>query len=288
MDLVAFKKTLRYARAAAPDEVVQDVGALRLFDASHEALERRWRRLMVFGFVGAFIAVFVGGILSSVVGAPWPMLAVPALLGLGIVSAIRKRAWGRLNLANERYELLAAVCRLLKADLPREGTIDAGLELDRPEQPRYLTRQLERGRWKCKLYVQPWLRLRGKLVDGTRFDVRAVERQEVRTCWKTNARGKQKHKRKVKATTLLDVVLVPRRKEGQAGLAGLGERLTQAAKLPPEARLLRVRADADGLSLRAALTPADPRTRFVALEKTVALMLLSVYQVVAASRRGVA
>jgi hypothetical protein len=288
MDLVAFKKTLRYARAATPDEVVQDVGALRLFDASHEARERRWRRLMVFGFVGVFVSLFVGGIASSALETPWPMLAVPTLLAVGIVSALRRRAWGLFNLANERYELLGAVCRLVKADLPRDGTVEVGLELDRPEQPRYLTRQLERGRWKCKLYVQPWLRLRGRLVDGTRFEVRAVERQEVRTCWKTNARGKRKHKRKVKAATLLDVAQVPKHREGEAGLDGLGERLSGAAKLPPGARLLRARAEAGSLSLRAVLTPADPRTRFLDLEKAVALMLLSLYQVVGAARRGVA
>jgi hypothetical protein len=287
MDLVAFKKTLRYTRSAGPDQVVQDVGALRLFDAGHEALERRWRRWMGFGFVGAFVSFFAGGIVSAMVGAGWPMVAVPALLALGIVSAVRQRAWARFNLANERYELLAAVCRLLKADLPRDGTVDVNLTLDRPEQAQYLTRKLERGRWKCKLYVQPWLRLRGRLIDGTRFDVRAVERQEVRTCWKSNGR-KTKHKRKVKASTLVDVALVPKRKDGAPALASLGDRLTEATKLPPGARLLRASADADSLTLRAVLSPDDPRTRFLDMEKTVALMLLSLYQVIAAARRGAA
>jgi hypothetical protein len=263
---------------------VQDVGALRIFDAGHEALERRWRRLMTFGFGGAFASLFIGGMVSSAVGQAWPMLAVPALLGLGIGGALRKRHWGRFNLANERYELLAAACRLLKADLPRDGTVEAALNLDRAEQAQYLTGQRERGRWKCKLYVQPWLRLRGRLVDGTRFDVRAVERQEVRTCWKTTARGKRKYKRKIKGSTVLDVALMP--KLPGAGPGGLGERLTESAKLPPGARLLRARADADGLSLRAALDAPDPRTRFLSLEKAVALMLLSLYDVVAAARRG--
>jgi hypothetical protein len=283
MDLVAFKKTLRYARSAPPDEVARDVAELRGFDGFHEALERRWRRLTIFGFVGAFVSLFGVVFVGSQLGLPWLIAIPPALLVLGIAAAFRKRTWGRFNLANERYELLAAVCRLLKADLPRDGAVEAGLELGRVEDKRFLVREFERAHWKCKLYVQPWLRLRGRLVDGTRFDLRAVERQEVRTCWKTNARGKSKHKRKVKVSALLDVSLSPK---GPAALAGLGDQVARAAKLPPGVRLVRARAEADSLGLRASLNLTDARTRFLDLERSIALMLLSLYQVVAGTRRG--
>jgi hypothetical protein len=162
----------------------------------------------------------------------------------------------------------------VKPDLADDATLDADVEL-RP--PSLVTRELERGAWKCKVYVQPWLRLRGRFVDGTRFEVKAVERREVRTCWKRGRSGKMKSKRKERSAALLDVSLSPQR---AGDLSVHAERLTKAVQLPSSTELVRARAEADALSLRTRVA-AGPTAR---LDRTVAMMMLSLYQVVGFAR----
>jgi hypothetical protein len=272
MDLESFRRTLRYQRAAAPDEIADDLDELARFDAIQEQGQRRWRRLMVTGIVGLFVSPCVGGALSEGTSVPGlGFVLAGAFLIFAVVAGLLMRRWGRFNLPNERYQALRALCRLVKADLPDQAPVDVDLDLARPSR---LVRELERGVWKCKVYVQPWLRLRGRLVDGTRFEVRAVERQEVRTCWKQTSRGKQKHKRKVKSTALLDVTLAA--KSARAGdLSAHGALLTRAVQLPEQSQLVRAQATAEELALRARVPGSDPAR----IERTVAMMMLSLYQV---------
>jgi hypothetical protein len=288
MDLVAFKRTLRYQRIASPAQIVADLDELRLFDRGHEALERRWRRLFIAALVALFLSLFIG-LRVGLAGGGGAIGFLPlALAVLAVVAAVRWRRWAKFNLADERYQALATLCGLVRADMPSDGTLDVSLDFSRTERADLMQGERARGRWKCKLYVQPWLRARGRFVDGTRFDIRASERLEVRTCWARGRSGKTKHKRKVKGGAVLDVSLAPKTEAGRAGdLAAQGPALQQAVKLPPEARLVRGQAAADHLELRAWVARQPPGAP--PLEHTLAMMLLGLYQVIGRAqeqRRG--
>lgn len=280
MDLDAFKRTLRYQRAAAPAQIITDLDDLSRFDRVHEMRERSARRLFKVLVVLLVLSIFFGIAIASDLPESTAGLVPILPVSLAIVAAsalVRWRHWAKFNLPDERYQTLTALCRLVRADMPSDGTIEVSLDFNRAEQPGLLQGQQSRGRWKCKLYVQPWLRTRGRFVDGTRFDIRAVERCEVRTCSARSRSGKIKHKRKMKRGTVLDVSLIP--KAGRTGdLSGQAARLGETVKLPTEARLMRTDAAADSVGLRAYVGRSAQGES--PLAHTLALMLLGTYQII--------
>ena len=101
------------------------------------------------------------------------------------------------DLDNRRHELATGLVRLVGADQPLTMVVDFR-EHDHED---HLQRKGKVGRWNAEFYVDQWLQLQGRLVDGTKFTIRLIEKQQLRRRQKTSASGRQKTKTKTKSSS---------------------------------------------------------------------------------------
>ena len=150
-----------------------------------------------------------------------------------------------------------------------------------------------------KYYEDPWLHLRGRLLDGTTYDLTVIERFQVRSRWKRGRSGKMKHKTKTKSATVVVLRLKPKAAK-HAYLQRLASDARNAVQLPGWVQL-RDLGVADGLLVLKVGTktvwsvpdhPNKPSKRGQAPKTEVphngqqmtAMMFLSLYQVLNLSR----
>lgn len=147
-----------------------------------------------------------------------------------------------------RHELVTQVVALLQTDIAPEERLNVQLDLRAGKQPGKLTgtRQAPKG-WEVKHYVDPWLHLEGRLLDGTYFRLDMTERVDERVRWKQSGRRpKQKYKRDSDAIVRLRLRVKPER---YAHLPRIGKQAQKAVRLPRGARIKSLRVEADRLDL---------------------------------------
>lgn len=279
-DIDRFRSEQVYRASAPRQAVLADLGVLRTLDAElerkHQAWSKRGRILGILGAV-AFVGTFV-----PVVGLALLGLAV-VLLGALLVCNRMAARYRRLDLQDRRYELVTRVLRRLRKDIAPDEPVTVEVDFHPLEDPRHLTGRGQAGPWNTESYVQRWLSLQVRLMDGTHLRLGMEERLLRRRRTKRNPRGKLKSKQKQKGLALLHVQLRVK-PERHPHLARLDARARTAVRLPEEASLARLEVAADGLSLRARL-PLDwvaqdeVKPLFCDAPRTAVMALLSLYQV---------
>ncbi|MBN9681194.1 MULTISPECIES: hypothetical protein [unclassified Corallococcus] len=198
---------------------------------------------------------------------------------------------------DQRRLLLATLLKRFQVDLLADAPVDVTLDLTLPldASKRVRTENLEgkRGPGTRADFVDPWLSLQGRFADGTHLhlsvvdQVRVVERMKVMPL-------KTRTKTKRSGVSLMTVALRVK-PERHPGLATLKDAARSAVRLPPGARLKRVRVAEDRVALRVQLDedwvarpPSEPRPgasprpeapRKTDASRTATMMLLSLYQV---------
>jgi hypothetical protein len=215
--------------------------------------------------------------------------------------AATKRSWPSNDWVVEpphtkqRRLLLATVLQRFQVDLLADAPVDVTLDLTLPldSSKRVRTENLEgkRGPGTRADFVDPWLSLQGRFADGTHLhlsvvdQVRVVERMKVmplKTRTKTRRSG----------VSLMTVALRVK-PERHPGLAMLEDPARSAVRLPPGVKLKRLRVAEDRVELRVLMNegwgvqgrgrPVDARKTDAS--RTATMMLLSLYQVLGATRR---
>ncbi|MCR9197772.1 MAG: hypothetical protein NXI04_03915 [Planctomycetaceae bacterium] len=208
IDQVALQKQGKLICQAPVSTVVATLKELETLDQAAEAGVKKWRTigcLSIFGLVGGvFLAaqelIVPGGIL---------MVAGVATAVTGLVKASQH---GRLDVENRRYEFVAGLLDYLRRDIGKDESLFLQLDI-RPHNDRSkFDRKGTAGRWKASFFVDPWLVLRGRLQDGTKFVVSMVEKQQDRHRTKRSASGKLKTKYKTKNASELVIALRPKPK----------------------------------------------------------------------------
>ena len=287
LDFAQFQKTLIYQHSGTIAEICADLLGLSQFDALHERLRSRW------GW--SALALIVVGLTSAFVSSPLNHASLPALVWLGICFAafitcvVQWVRHSRADLANRRYELANEVLRLLEKDSSQEATIELQLDLRKPNHASKKQRDGTVGPWKVKYFVDPWLDLRGRFLDGTSYRLLGTEKFQARTKSYRSRSGKTKSKSKSKSSTQVTLSLKPSGKR-YAEVEQISPKLTAAVQLPSWASSKSVDAADDRVSLTTFTTaawtgqPRGPDSTSPSGPHLVAMMFLSLYQALNQSR----
>lgn len=169
--------------------------------------------------------------------------------------------------------------------------IDLRMDLSDPGQKQKIVGKGKAGTWNVVYHKDPWLNCQGRLLDGTRFSLQAVDLLQKRSRWKTNPRGKKKYKTKKKFGGELHLTLSY--KPGKYGkTAVLANDATGAIQLPPTLLLKRCEVSESRIHLRAATkerwspVEASPEEdNSISISHQAAMMFLSAYQVLNLGKR---
>ena len=213
---------------------------------------------------------------------------LPRLL-MALFAFLRRLIQAPLRLEARRYELVAHLLKLLRVDITPTEPLALELDLRPDTHPAKLQRETQtRTSWKVKHYVDPWLSLQGRLLDGSHFRVELTERVDDRTRWKTTARGKQKRKTKQVSDAIAKVQLRVKPERYQH-LDRLGPHARNAVQLPPGTQLKNLGVEGDRITLAVRVNAPwdfkDTERGRVNAVRLVAMMFLSLYQVLNLSRR---
>jgi hypothetical protein len=283
-----FATTLLVDDTAPIPALQRDIEALRGFDRLVEGEESKYgKRGCIFGaltFASLFLLPITMGISL--------LLTIPLVvfLVLSIKSYVR---FSRQNTENRRYELVSSALRLLAADTGEESPVALHLDLRPADRKETRVREGKVGVWSVTWHEHAWLRMRGRLLDGTSWTLSATERLQVRRKTYRTSRGKTKSKTKKKSATVFGLALDPKEKR-YGSMAGLAQQAQAAVQLPPWAGTKRVTAEADGLVLKTLTKTmwdepapgAKPgASKAPRGSQLVGMMFLSLYQLLHTSRR---
>lgn len=286
--------TERIYRAQAPcTQVLEDMRQLREVDTRSEKKEA-WAQtvgcgtLVIGGFAGFFGLATIGASNASSFLLP----AAPVLLIVGIIALVVRGQYARLDLENRRYELVSRLMQLLQADTAPEEPLDVEMDLNPETHPaKFSLEGKTSSGWKVKSYIDRWLSLQGRLLDGTQLRLEMTERIDERTRTRRGSSGKMKTKSRTLSDALVRVWLQVK-PEKYPHLGRLGARARQAVQLPKGARLKTLSVEPDRLTLTVLVS--DPwvtghesqwkQDRGVNAIQVVAMSLMSLYQLLHLSR----
>ncbi|AFE03356.1 hypothetical protein COCOR_00229 [Corallococcus coralloides DSM 2259] len=312
----AFQKTQRYQARATVAEVLEDLQALApppqrapevkpqgdgmrrlgkgLLLATGVCLGALW--LLPLDSRSGFFALLL--FLSFFMGLGGAMALIGSWLGAGLHSPM---GWPAERFAEsykeQRRLLLATVLRRFQVDLVQDAPVEVTLDVSTPLAPGKRVHQGKHGTWDREDFSDPWLSLQGRFADGTQLHLSVVDQVRVLRRTKTLP-GRVKRQSKRSGASLMTVALRVK-PERHPGLTALEERARSAVKLPPGARVKRVRVAEDRVELRVlldegwvargtqAVEPSEvlpgrppslnaPKTD---ASRAVTMMLLSLYQV---------
>jgi hypothetical protein len=197
-----FKKTLIYSRTAPIPTLLEDLAAVRGFDGRNEKLNLVWKLMGSAGVVG-LIYGFATGAAQRGMSDPsfFFFIVVPAAAAVvGIGLAIGR---SKFNLENRRYELAERILQFLRRDSRPDAEVFIETDFRKPNHKAKHVRKGKVGVWSVNYYTDRWLQVRGRLLDGTAYQLQAVEQHQVRTKSYRSASGKAKTKTKTKSATEL-------------------------------------------------------------------------------------
>ncbi|MBN8229946.1 hypothetical protein JYK02_20750 [Corallococcus macrosporus] len=253
---------------------------LRLLPSEQEGLS------VLFGFV-CFLTLFGGFmvLIVSFTGGVGPLMETSRFMEERFLAPYKE----------QRRLLLATLLQRFQVDLDAKAPVDVTLDLTSPLAQGNRVHHGKHGTGTREDFVQPWLSLRGPFADGTELRLSVVDQVRILRRTKTTAL-KSKTKQKRSGGSLMTVALRVK-PERYPGLAAMEAHALGAVRLPPGARLKRVRVAEDRVELRVLLDedwvaqaprapskvppdeaePADEAEPDAS--RTVTMMLLSLYQV---------
>lgn len=283
----ALRKTLMYKADATAAQIYADVAEMREFDRENEKLQSMW------GWIGGLailiaLASFIGLVVTEG-ESPLPY----AGLAFGVVTAIvgffiRSR-YAKFNLEDLRYEFLRELVRLLKTDMREEDTFHVKLSFRRHNHRNHFERKGHASGWKVKFYKHPWITVKGRLLDGARFEVSLIEKQQDRHKTKQSRSGKYKMKYKTKNAAEMIVVLRFKPKRYPL-FAGNQAAIEQALQLPQGAELKALEVTEQSIKIQVKTGPGFEIGKDDAKAKQrvqlATSLLLSCYHILNQSRRA--
>ena len=288
IDRAAFRKHRRYAQTAGLGEVGAELHDLRALDL--EAERAQWSYALG---VGAWLGLAVVALAAAAhAGYPsWAFAVVGGCLLAGASCFVVAERATHMDVENRRYDLVERILTLLAIDLGPEAEVSIRLELEDPRGADKRVGDDADGDWRVERYEDPWLELRGRLLDETAFVLRIDALPEERSRQETTPQGETLTKRVWEEETRLVLELQPplRRYDRLEAVARVAE---AAVRLPEHARLEALSLEPEALRLevrtRAAWTAAPPNEPDVSEApgtELVAMMFLSLYHMLHLSER---
>jgi tellurite resistance protein len=250
-----FAESLQYRVRSTADRVLADIKFLKQFDAIQQSRAASWKKKRNYGLVGGLaggILILIGANVATALAA---LGVVVLIVGFGwtIFASVQASSSAKLDLENRRYGLLDGVVRLVAADVGGDTPLGVSLDFRDETHADKLQRKGKVGRWDAEFYVDRWLDLQGRFVDGTKFSVAMIEKHQKRHRTKRSRSGKIKHKNKTKHATEAIVSLKIKGKR-YPQLTGQAKQVDKYIQLPPKATLKSIRVEGEQLVLRSTCT----------------------------------
>ncbi|MBW4521584.1 MAG: hypothetical protein KME16_18040 [Scytolyngbya sp. HA4215-MV1] len=281
VDPKSFQKKLQYQSTASAQRLMADLEDIAKIDQFAEQEKARQNKVLIAAFITLFVSIFL-----TIVLPPLGILLLIGSIVTTVYAGIRLSQLNRIDLANYRYGLVQKLLGMLSRDLPENANLSLKLILDKPTEKRKKLGTVphpHRQGWKIDQFRDPWLTLRGRLLDGTRFLITATELHQTAHGWKRGSSGKNKYKTKpkTKGSELGLTLIYPRRKYG--AIQVLERDAMGAIHLPNGVRLKQWKMTGKALRL-GVKTPPDPTASDQGLYNTLTMMFLSLYQILNLAR----
>lgn len=280
-DAENFKRTLTYKATRSPDAIIQDMAALKEFDEEYENKVGIWTGVGVLGSVGIGIGVIClfneQGLMAFVVGGIGLLIAA---IGFAI-RGIQKD----FDVDNRRYEIVRGLLRLLSKDMAADEKVTISLNCRPHNHKSKLQRVGKVGYWDTKFFVDHWLTIQGRLLDGTKFTITLIEKQQDRHRTKRSASGKTKHKSKTKRAS--EAIVSLKIKDGPyAPEPKLASQVKKTLKIPNRTHFKAANVKGGALSLRTTTNSSWDVGVTNQLDGVnwIAMMFLSLYRVLNESK----
>lgn len=293
-DEAKFRKTLVYQSKGTVKSLLADLSFLRHFDKHNE---KRSQIFLIVGCIGiaclCLAAIFLWIVLDTPRGNQAAKTAAIAFGGIGAILSITGfkmyAKHSNSNLEDRRYEILSGLLKLLDKDMADEAQVEAKIDFRPHNHSQKLLRKGKVSYWNVKFYMDRWLEVRGNFVDGTKYTITLIEKQQDRHRTKRSASGKLKHKYKTKNSSEAIVSLkIKQKRYPQA--RNKYKNIKNAVKLPPWVNLKSVTADGNQLTLRTTTSSkwdaVGPKTKRPAKDGVnwMAMMFLSMYRLLNVSK----
>jgi hypothetical protein len=260
----------------------EDLSTISNLDNEAEIQKKKWTKLLIVSVVALLLSWFLGPTLG---------VAQYALLGasffLLVTSGVKLFTEGKMDTEDRRYELVQEMLKLISSDIDDGTPLKLHMNLNKPNRKENADGEASVYGWKVKYYRDPWLEVRGRFLDGTKFQVMALEKYQHRSKWKTSASGKKKHKTKTKTATEF-IINLRFKSTRYPNMEALTEKARGAVKLPSGLLIKSVELSAGQASLR-----TNTKTTWHGVESDepglnashgLASMFLSLYQILNLSR----
>jgi hypothetical protein len=278
------KATLKhpaYQSTASIATMIQNLSGIaqRQQDIVRKKTRLTWTAVVA--FAGAFGSFFVAGLIP-----PLGAVLIVVCLGYGIYAVIGVNHQGKIELVKYRYALLARLLKVFDRDMQNSSPVSVVAVFSKPDQPHkkqdtipHPTRQ----KWKLDRFCDRWLDLKGRFLDGSRFDLSVTEFYQKAYGWKRGRSGKSKYKTKSKSKGW-EVALTLKysaRKYGATQV--LQQEIQDAIQLPSQAVLKGLKVTPKSIQLVVKVRPnaSSPTDEIneAELYRTITMMFLSLYQV---------
>ena len=208
---------------------------------------------------------------------------VLGIIGFGMLlwGLVSRGKAGSTDFEDRRYQLVDRLNRLIGVDMAPNSVLDLTLNLEPVDIKHKLVNKGKAGIWNVDHYEDSWLKLRGQLLDGTRFTLELTEKYQYRHRKKRSASGKIKHKSKTKSAIQAIVSLKPKEKR-YPDAGELGQQARGALQLPQATQVKELSAQDNVLTLKTARKGDWNVNSSIDL---LSGMLLSLYQVLNLSRK---
>ncbi|MEO2030710.1 MAG: hypothetical protein ABGZ35_01355 [Planctomycetaceae bacterium] len=238
-------KTGKYERTASASAVLADVEAIRGLDAEAERQVRFWTGILTAGVVGLIAGFFM--FVAELVLAGAGLSAVGLVT---LVTAIVKRSqYGKQDVDDRRYELVAGTLKYLSRDMAADEQVSVSIDFRPHNHKSKFLEQGKAGIWNAKFYVDPWMVMKGRFLDGTKYAVSMIEKQQDRHRTKRSASGKLKTKTKTKNASEAVVTLKVKQKRYPELSAHAATVDTSSVRLPGWVSVKTVGVEEEGLTL---------------------------------------
>ena len=278
----AFVKSLLYRRRDTVSAILKDVDTMHELDKTYEKKASKWNWIALISIVGGFVCVILAVVAADALAGL--LMPLWGLGGLGLFGCIPCFflwiRFSKLDTEDRRYELLEEILQLLQTAMAPDSPTQVRLDLSASELKKKLSGEGKEGSWEVKHYTDPWLQLQGRFLDGTTFLVDVTDRFQKKSRWVQSRSGKRKHKTKAKTATVFQVRLKPKAKRYQH-LSELGRNAAGALQLPPGVESKKFEVEDGSLLVKAQEKDAWDTA---AGKQTVAMMFLSLYQILNLSR----
>ena len=189
--------------------------ALESYDKLHEEKSKYWDGIFGLGFLVILIAFGWGVIESQTLIESLidhrPMI-IMGIIGSGIAafSGLMARRAQAEDIEDERYQTARTILKMVSRDIAFNQVLHLHLGLWKSTHGRNVTKvkpAIKKFAWRSTKYEDPWFRLSGRFLDGTKFWVAINEKIEIRERKKISQSGKRKTKYKSRADTEITVRL---------------------------------------------------------------------------------